>query len=154
MNFSKLNQQLPGFCLARGSKIHSQRVFWQKSLLGWQTRADGTAWRFLTSFVVIVFIASVGQPALSAEPPIFQISIKNHRFVPDVIEIPKGQKIKLEIKNEDATVEEFESHDLKREKMIPSGMTVVVFIGPLKPGSYTFFGEFHSSTARGSVVVK
>ena len=105
----------------------------------------------LGSLLCLVLAA---QPVLSAETPVYQLRIKDHRFVPDVVEIPQGQKVKLEIKNEDPTAEEFESHDLHREKMIPGGKTVVVYVGPLKPGSYSFFGEFNPKTARGSIVVK
>ena len=45
--------------------------------------------------------------------------------------------------NEDSTPEEFESHQLNREKVIAAGSAASIFIGPLKPGKYAFVGEFH-----------
>ena len=56
--------------------------------------------------------------------------------------------------NEDATPEEFESHDLNREKVIAGKSKGIVVIGPLKPGTYSFVGEFHEDTAKGRIVVK
>ena len=50
--------------------------------------------------------------------------------------------------------EEFESHSLSREKVIPGGAKATIFIGPLKPGRYEFVGEFHEATAKGAVVAK
>ena len=56
--------------------------------------------------------------------------------------------------NEDATAEEFESKPMKVEKVIPGKSKGVVRIGPLKPGRYNFVGEFHESTAKGTVIVE
>ena len=53
-----------------------------------------------------------------------------------------------------ATVEEFESFDLKREKIIPAKGKVIVIVGPLSSGEYSFFGEFHQETAQGKLIVK
>ena len=64
------------------------------------------------------------------------------------------QKIKLVIHNQDATAEEFESYELNREKIVPPGTRVNIYIGPLKPGRYTFFGEYHAKTARGVVIAE
>lgn len=80
--------------------------------------------------------------------------IKDHKFIPDTVEIPAGQKVKLIIDNQDPTPEEFESHELNREKIIKGGKQGIVFIGPLEPGTYPFFGEFNEDTAQGKVVVK
>lgn len=92
-------------------------------------------------------------PAFAAEPgPV--LVIKDHRFVPAEIRIPAGTKVKLTIDNQDATPEEFESYELNREKIIPGRSKGVVFIGPLKPGRYPFFGEFHQKTAQGVVIVE
>lgn len=80
--------------------------------------------------------------------------IKDHRFSPAEIRVPAGQKVKLTIDNQDPTSEEFESHELNREKVIPGNRKGVVFIGPLKPGKYPFFGEFNSKTAQGVVIAE
>jgi len=91
---------------------------------------------------------------LAAQEPTFTLVIKDHRFQPVEIEVPVGQKITLLVKNEDPTPEEFESHQLKREKVIPGGKEITLSIGPLKAGRYEFFGEFNPKTARGFIVAK
>jgi plastocyanin len=80
--------------------------------------------------------------------------IRNNRFEPQEVRVPAGQKIKLLVKNQDAAAEEFESHELNREKVIAAGATATIYIGPLSPGRYPFFGELHESTARGAVVAE
>lgn len=92
--------------------------------------------------------------ALADEVPVFSISIKDHKFNPDTVTIPAGKKVKLVVKNEDKTPEEFESHDFNREKVIPGGGEANIFVGPLEKGEYKFFGEFNPATAQGKLVVK
>ena len=83
-----------------------------------------------------------------------KLVIENHRFQPETVNVPVGQKIKLIIENRDATPEEFESHALNREKVIPAKSTATVYIGPLAAGSYPFVGEFNEKTAKGVIVAK
>ena len=94
-----------------------------------------------------------GSWAMAAEPELLLI-IKNHRFEPSELKVPAGQRIKLTVHNQDSTPEEFESHSLNREKIIPGGAKASIFIGPLKPGRYTFFGEYNEATANGAVVAE
>jgi plastocyanin len=89
-----------------------------------------------------------------AADPEVTLVIKNHRFEPAEVKVPAGQKIKLVVDNQDATPEEFESHSLNREKVIPGGQKATIFIGPLKPGRYGFFGEYNEKTAQGTVVAE
>jgi plastocyanin len=84
----------------------------------------------------------------------YTVIIKNHRFEPAELTVPAGKKIKLIINNTDSTPEEFESHELKREKVIPGNAKASIFIGPLAPGKYPFFGEFNEATAKGSIIVQ
>jgi len=91
---------------------------------------------------------------LWADRPTVEIAIENHLFIPSEIEVPANTKIKLIIHNKDDTPEEFESYELNREKIVVGGQKVTVFIGPLSPGEYPFFGEFHPKTALGKFVVK
>jgi len=91
---------------------------------------------------------------IHAEDAPIAVKIRNHQFIPAEIEIPAGEKRQLLIENEDATVEEFESHALHREKLVPANSKVSVFVGPLKPGRYEFEGEYNAATAKGTVVAK
>ena len=92
------------------------------------------------------------QPSSAAEE--FELKIKDHKFDPEIVKVPAGKKIKLKVINLDPTPEEFESYDLNREKIIGGNKTGIVFIGPLKPGVYGFFGEFNMDTAQGKVVAE
>jgi plastocyanin len=104
----------------------------------------------LYSFALIL---AAGTPA-AAQEPTYTLVIKDHKFQPTEIEVPAGQKIALLVKNDDPTPEEFESVQLRREKVVPGGEQITVYIGPLKPGKYEFFGDFNPATARGHIVVK
>jgi plastocyanin len=98
---------------------------------------------------------SVSAPALSADTPKeITIAIKDHLFSPSEVKVPAGQKVKLIVDNQDATPEEFESHELGREKVIGGGKKASIFIGPLKAGNYPFFGEFNPKTAKGTIIAE
>ncbi len=101
-------------------------------------------------------LSLAGIPALPvcAEEQVYTITIENHYFRPKELEIPAGVKVKIIIENLDKTPEEFESYELNREKIIAGGKKATIFIGPLKPGTYKYFGEFHQATAQGLIVVK
>jgi plastocyanin len=86
--------------------------------------------------------------------PEVRLSIKEHRFIPAEVKVPANTKVKLIVANEDATPEEFESHALNREKVIPGRSSATIYVGPLKPGRYAFFGEFHEATAKGTLVAE
>jgi len=102
-------------------------------------------------FVALVFLALAG-PAL-ADDPSFLIVLKNNQFVPSEVQIPAGVKVKLLVRNDNPTVSEFESTHLHREKIVRPGQEVTVFIGPLNPGNYEFFDDFHPET-RGHLVAE
>lgn len=104
-----------------------------------------------TLFVVLSSLLSLCALAADAE---VALVIRDHRFDPAEIRVPAGQKIKLAVHNQDTTPEEFESHELNREKLIAPGTKASIFIGPLKPGRYPFFGDFNDKTARGAVIAE
>jgi hypothetical protein len=102
---------------------------------------------------VLALCALAPSPARSAEPE-YALVIQDHRFNPTELTVPAGQKIRLVIENRDPTPEEFESYELNREKIVPGNGRIVVFVGPLKPGRYEFFGEFNMATARGWLIAE
>ena len=104
-------------------------------------------------FRSLMFPMLIATSARAAAPELTLV-IRDHLFFPSTLEVPAGQKVRILIDNQDPTPEEFESYPLNREKVIPGNTKTVVFIGPLQPGEYPFFGEFYPKTAQGKVVVK
>lgn len=105
--------------------------------------------RFLPLLLLSLFSVSV-----SAEVKQYTLTLRDHRFIPAQLTIPANTKVKLLVVNEDATPEEFESHELNREKIVTGKGRISVYVGPLKPGRYPFFGEFHMDTAQGVLITK
>ena len=102
----------------------------------------------LALFLLLAYAA----PAF-AEQPAIAIAIRDHQFVPAQVAVPAGVKVELTIRNEQTTPAEFESPALHREKIVAPGAAASIFVGPLTPGRYEFFDDFHPAT-RGVIVVQ
>jgi hypothetical protein len=100
----------------------------------------------------IALLLAVAAPAF-ADDPVVTITLKGDQFVPSEVPIPAGVKVQLQIKNETPVSAEFESNSLHREKIVTAGGQITVFVGPLDPGSYEFFNDFHNTT-RGHLIAK
>jgi plastocyanin len=100
-------------------------------------------------------VAALGATAAYAAKPVeVSVVIAGHRFEPASLSIPAGTPVVFRVVNKDATPEEFESGDLGFEKVIPGGAEANVWVAPMEPGHYTFFGEFNPDTAQGTVTVE
>ena len=86
--------------------------------------------------------------------PTFNLVIRDGRFAPATIEVPANTKFRLLIKNEGPGAEEFESIELRKEKVLGPGASSFLIFQPMKPGSYKFFGDFHPETAQGRFIAK
>jgi len=110
--------------------------------------------RLVVLMVFLAALASAGPALPAAAEDSYGLTIREHKFIPDTLEVPANARVKLVVKNEDATPEEFDSDNLHREKVVPAGAEAVIYIGPLKPGTYDFKGEYHQDTARGRVIAR
>ena len=104
--------------------------------------------------ILVAFAAVMALPPATSHAADITTTIKNHVFSPSEIKVPAYQRVTITVINDDATPEEFESHPMKIEKVIPGKSNGVVRIGPLKPGRYSFAGEYHESTAKGVVIAE
>ena len=86
--------------------------------------------------------------------PVFSIKALGGILEPAMIEVPADTRFKIEIENEGSDPVEFESTELHVEKVLAGGAKSYVVINGLKPGTYTFFDDFHPDTGRVRVVVK
>jgi len=107
----------------------------------------------LSLLAISATLAFAGAAAM-ADAPLFTLAIKDHHYRPDVLTIPAGTKVKIQVRNEDATPEEFESTDFNRELIVLPHGSITVYVGPLHAGTYRFFGDFHPSTAQGRLIVE
>jgi len=97
------------------------------------------------------FLLSMQQPAHADDD--YVLTLKDHKFTPENLTIPADKKVKVIVKNASDTTAEFESSDFNREKIVEAGSEITVFIGPLSPGSYGYFDDFHRETT-GTIIVK
>jgi hypothetical protein len=102
----------------------------------------------------LLLVLALFSASAAADVPEFTLRIKDHKFIPAQMNVPANTKFKLIVVNEDPTPEEFESHELNREKIVTGKGKITVFLGPLKPGKYPYFGEFHMKTAQGVLIAK
>ena len=104
---------------------------------------------------IVILCALCLQSAFASNYTEYHISIEDHKFIPDIITVPAGKKVRLIVTNKDNTPEEFESIELRREKIIGPGKAAKISLGALKAGkTYNFFGEFHEETAQGKILVE
>ncbi|WP_346837676.1 cupredoxin domain-containing protein [Microbulbifer sp. SAOS-129_SWC] len=102
----------------------------------------------------IAALLSLAAGVWGAGYPQVELEIRDHLFTPSELVVPANTKVKLIVYNRDPTPEEFESYQLNREKVIIGGQRAIIFIGPLAPGEYPFFGEFNPKTAQGKVIAR
>lgn len=107
----------------------------------------------MTMRVAVLTSAVLWSGAAFAGGPI-AVTLKDHKFAPAQITVPANQPIVIQLTNQDATAEEFDSTALKVEKVVAGNSEGDVHIRPLDPGKYPFMGEYHSATAQGVVIVK
>jgi plastocyanin len=115
-----------------------------------RTRLPSRTWLGL-ALAWTIALAAADALAQDAEA---RLVIRDHRFEPKELTVPAGKKVKLVVENQDGTAEEFESYELNREKVVPPKGQVTLYVGPLKPGRYPFFGDFHKDTAQGVLIAK
>jgi plastocyanin domain-containing protein len=103
--------------------------------------------------LLVVLVASAAVIAQD-KPEEIAVTIQNNRFTPEEIKVKAGKPFVLVVTNKDAKPEEFESKELRIEKVIPPGKTASIRVRALKPGTYPFFGEFNPKTAQGRIVAE
>ena len=108
--------------------------------------------RNVLSPITFAAVMAASAAAAAAEPPGVTLTLKDHRFTPSTFTVPAGEKVRITLINRDPATEEFDSHDLRVEELVTPMGKITFSIGPLKPGEYSFMGEFHPGTAQGKVV--
>lgn len=119
----------------------------------WVRTAASRRWTLMTSVAVFGLVLTTTASAQDKATEI-PLTIENNRFSPAEIKVPAGKPFTLVVTNKDGKPEEFESKELRIEKIIPAGKTANIRVRALKPGSYPFFGEFNPKTAQGRIIAE
>jgi plastocyanin len=119
----------------------------------WVRTAASRRWTLMTSVAVFGLVLTTTASAQDKATEI-PLTIENNRFSPAEIKVPAGKPFTLVVTNKDGKPEEFESKELRIEKVIPAGKTANIRVRALKPGSYPFFGEFNPKTAQGRIIAE
>jgi uncharacterized protein (DUF58 family) len=108
------------------------------------------------AFIAMLWIALgwATTPAHAAELATFEVVARDGRLFPERLEVPAGVKLKLTLRNDGKVPVEFESTDLRVEKVLAPGARSFVVIHPLKPGNYPFVDEFHPDTGKLLLIAK
>lgn len=104
--------------------------------------------------LLAMLLAALAGAALAGEPATFTVVMKDGRFAPPRLKVPAGKRIKLVIRNEGSGPAEFESAELRVEKVLVAGASSFVVIHRLRPGTYRFVDDFRPSGPGMLVIAK
>ncbi|HET6375390.1 MAG TPA: cupredoxin domain-containing protein [Methylocella sp.] len=106
-------------------------------------------------FVLAVFAPFPAKAEGSGgEEPVFTIEFNNGKITPLRIEVPANQRFVLELRNTGGSPVEFESSELRKEKVVAAGTTASLVFRALDPGEYPFFDDFHPGAPQAVLVAK
>lgn len=112
------------------------------------------ALRQLTATVSAVLLLSAPVPAAASDLPTYTVVARDGRLIPTILNVPAGVRFKIIVRNEGHDPMEFESLQLRKEKVLGPGAQSFIVIAPLRPGEYDFFDDFHPGTGRARIIAK
>ncbi len=92
--------------------------------------------------------------ARAADEATFRIEFNDGQVTPQRLEVPANRRLVLELANKGQTPAEFESRELRKEKVLAPGAESSLVIRELDPGEYDFFDDFHPDAKPAVLVAK
>jgi hypothetical protein len=123
------------------------------------TDGVGAVTRAIARPLIVVFVLLASgllgsHPARADDDPTFRIEFRDGVVTPTRLEVPANRRIRLELHNLGQTPAEFESRELRKEKVLAPGTSSILVIRTLDPGEYDFFDDFHPNTPAAVLVAK
>jgi Cupredoxin-like domain len=107
-----------------------------------------------TLFLAAALAVLLPLPARADDAPTVTIMVEHRHFVPADVPVPAGRRVELVIDNRDPTPLEFESTELRREKLVVAHGKASLWVGPLPAGSYGFFDDFGQVQPPGRLIAR
>jgi hypothetical protein len=109
----------------------------------------------LSAISMAAILLSCGPSTPRAEEEqIFQIEFKDGTVVPQRLEVPANRPFRLQLINSGDTPAEFESNELRKEKVLAPKSSAILVFRTLDPGEYAFFDDFHPDAPKAVLVAK
>jgi len=108
----------------------------------------------LFTAATLALAAFASLTAEAAESKTYEITLKDQAFMPSELKVPAGTAFIIKVKNENDAPAEFESKDLKFEKVVAGHAEILAKVKALPGGTFEFYDEYHEDTARGTVVAE
>jgi hypothetical protein len=99
-------------------------------------------------------LALAGAPALAGDDPTFRLEFNDGAITPSRLDVPANTRFRLELRNSGKTPAEFESKELKKEKVLAAESESILVFRTLDPGEYPFFDDFHPDAPPAILVAK
>ncbi|BEV73130.1 MULTISPECIES: cupredoxin domain-containing protein [unclassified Paludibacterium] len=100
-----------------------------------------------------LLLAALPLAAPAADLPTFRLELNDGKLSVNRIVVPANTRFKIEVINKGKSPAEFESLQLRKEKVLAPGAESFVVFQSLSPGEYRFYDEFHPA-AQGVIVAK
>lgn len=93
--------------------------------------------------------------AAEDEPvPVFEIRFSDGRIEPLRLVVPADRRFKIVLRNDGQSPVEFESLELRKEKVVGPGVTTFLVIRRLDAGEYAFFDDFHPLMPQAKIIAE
>jgi hypothetical protein len=106
----------------------------------------------LTAALSLAAFASA--PLRADDAPSFTLEFHDGKVSPLRVEVPANTRFTLELRNTGDTPAEFESAELRKEKVLSPNSTSILVFRTLDPGEYQFFDDFHPDAPKAVIVAK
>lgn len=105
----------------------------------------------IASLAIILIFPAASSASSSGQS---ELRYENGHFVPQQLIVPANQPLRLKVVNAATEPIEFESFELNRERVVPPGGQIIVYLPSLSAGSYGFFNDFNRSASHGTLIAK
>jgi Cupredoxin-like domain len=102
----------------------------------------------------VTFSSSLAYSPAGEEEPVFTIEFNDGAVAPLRLQVPANKRFQLLLRNNGETPAEFESSELRKEKVLAPKSSAILVFRTLDPGEYPFFDDFHPSAPKAVLVAK
>ena len=89
---------------------------------------------FAALLLAALFLVSGAANTRAEDEPVFTIEFKDGNIIPERLEVPANRRFQLQLRNNGDPPAEFESSELRKEKVLAPKSTAILVFRTLDPG--------------------